>query len=138
MRFSRALLSRFRVSLASLESRPSGIASGRQIGEQIEKLVFVEAIDQCRWHQRHWGGLDRRDPVFSYFVEQIRQERVGRDHVGLLVLLHDATDDHIAVLEIQKLGVVLVGDNFARLNDCLLYTSPSPRDRQKSRMPSSA
>ena len=26
----------------------------------------------------------------------------------------------------------------AQLNDCLLYTSPSPRDRQKSRMPSSA
>ena len=25
-----------------------------------------------------------------------------------------------------------------RLNTCLLYTSPSPRDRQKSRMPSSA
>ena len=24
------------------------------------------------------------------------------------------------------------------LNTCLLYTSPSPRDRQKSRMPSSA
>ena len=23
-------------------------------------------------------------------------------------------------------------------DDCLLYTSPSPRDRQKSRMPSSA
>ena len=26
----------------------------------------------------------------------------------------------------------------ARSTDCLLYTSPSPRDRQKSRMPSSA
>ena len=25
-----------------------------------------------------------------------------------------------------------------RIQDCLLYTSPSPRDRQKSRMPSSA
>ena len=25
-----------------------------------------------------------------------------------------------------------------RNDDCLLYTSPSPRDRQKSRMPSSA
>ena len=24
------------------------------------------------------------------------------------------------------------------ISDCLLYTSPSPRDRQKSRMPSSA
>ena len=27
---------------------------------------------------------------------------------------------------------------FTRYQDCLLYTSPSPRDRQKSRMPSSA
>ena len=26
----------------------------------------------------------------------------------------------------------------ARTSDCLLYTSPSPRDRQKCRMPSSA
>ena len=26
----------------------------------------------------------------------------------------------------------------ARLEDCLLYTSPSPRDRTRSRMPSSA
>ena len=31
--------------------------------------------------------------------------------------------------ELQKLSEV---------EDCLLYTSPSPRDRQKSRMPSSA
>ena len=30
------------------------------------------------------------------------------------------------------------GDNVGYINNCLLYTSPSPRDRQKSRMPSSA
>ena len=29
-------------------------------------------------------------------------------------------------------------DSEAEYIDCLLYTSPSPRDRQKSRMPSSA
>ena len=29
-------------------------------------------------------------------------------------------------------------DSVERYTDCLLYTSPSPRDRQKSRMPSSA
>ena len=29
-------------------------------------------------------------------------------------------------------------DRFNRVYSCLLYTSPSPRDRQKSRMPSSA
>ena len=31
-----------------------------------------------------------------------------------------------------------VGDVFTMNMHCLLYTSPSPRDRQKSRMPSSA
>ena len=29
-------------------------------------------------------------------------------------------------------------DNYSLHRACLLYTSPSPRDRQKSRMPSSA
>ena len=38
--------------------------------------------------------------------------------------------------------VVKQGDSISlegiAINSCLLYTSPSPRDRQKSRMPSSA
>ena len=34
-------------------------------------------------------------------------------------------------------GIYLNGEHHADLL-CLLYTSPSPRDRQKSRMPSSA
>ena len=33
-------------------------------------------------------------------------------------------------------GTPALSNNWARI--CLLYTSPSPRDRQKSRMPSSA
>ena len=37
-------------------------------------------------------------------------------------------------------GVKIIGDIpiYVALDSCLLYTSPSPRDRQKSRMPSSA
>ena len=44
----------------------------------------------------------------------------------------------------QSLGVfsiavsMLIGIVVALFINCLLYTSPSPRDRQKSRMPSSA
>ena len=41
-----------------------------------------------------------------------------------------------SVFNWEKGGVV--GNNSMRLINCLLYTSPSPRDRQKSRMPSSA
>ena len=35
-------------------------------------------------------------------------------------------------------GVVISADGYALSNYCLLYTSPSPQDRQKARMPSSA
>ena len=40
---------------------------------------------------------------------------------------------HEAALEAETLGLVIALDPF-----CLLYTSPSPRDRTRSRMPSSA
>ena len=34
--------------------------------------------------------------------------------------------------------LLLWGPQLTQIYNCLLYTSPSPRDRQKSRMPSSA
>ena len=37
-----------------------------------------------------------------------------------------------------KICDIVDGDVSAEVISCLLYTSPSPRDRQKSRMPSSA
>ena len=38
----------------------------------------------------------------------------------------------------QLYDVINAARDLAPDSDCLLYTSPSPRDRQKSRMPSSA
>ena len=35
-------------------------------------------------------------------------------------------------------GIVAIKDGEVTASDCLLYTSPSPRDRTRSRMPSSA
>ena len=47
--------------------------------------------------------------------------------------------------ELVKYGVVVLdddddddGEDSEEDNDCLLYTSPSPRDQRGSRMPSSA
>ena len=38
----------------------------------------------------------------------------------------------------EKYSVICNGTERVVYHTCLLYTSPSPRDRQKSRMPSSA
>ena len=57
----------------------------------------------------------------------------GVDDFGLGLLLQNR--------QIKKMTSSYVGENaeFERqMLSCLLYTSPSPRDRQKSRMPSSA
>ena len=43
-----------------------------------------------------------------------------------------------SVYQIKPLGVVLPKDTNDVLNICLLYTSPSPRDSNLSRMPSAA
>ena len=44
---------------------------------------------------------------------------------------------HISQIHVFYLAKLL-SDSFGPTNDCLLYTSPSPRDNKASRMPSSA
>ena len=69
---------------------------------------------------------------------------------GVVLAVIDGNKKH-EVVSINSDDVVLKGfqvqnSGFATLNDpggikvydCLLYTSPSPRDRTRSRMPSSA
>ena len=50
---------------------------------------------------------------------------------GAVVRLHKGDFDQLTEYGTDPVAV-------ARSYACLLYTSPSPRDRQKSRMPSSA
>ena len=57
------------------------------------------------------------------FREEVDKIRADHDRRGLP---HDSIDKVLAL------------DSEWKLMLCLLYTSPSPRDREKSRMPSSA
>ena len=52
--------------------------------------------------------------------------------------LFSAIGNRIACVDLRRQAADAVGDFETRSDVCLLYTSPSPRDRQKSRMPSSA
>ena len=59
------------------------------------------------------------------------------DHIGLLAEQDRITSVNPSFARGAGLRVFRDGrDGF--VSTCLLYTSPSPRDRQKSRMPSSA
>ena len=67
------------------------------------------------------------------------QDDVGKDDKAYLPIALKNNDDHI-------MGCLQVNNSKWRneclfldwSEDCLLYTSPSPRDKRQSRMPSSA
>ena len=65
---------------------------------------------------------------FSDWQAGFRPQRGCRDNVLLLRVLYDQ------IINANSKCIVTYID----FSTCLLYTSPSPRDRQKSRMPSSA
>ena len=65
----------------------------------------------------------------------------------LLPVEIDGVEVHVKAENLQPVGAFKIRGGWWRLSNlneaeraqgCLLYTSPSPRDRQKSRMPSSA
>ena len=64
-----------------------------------------------------------------YSVIEYQHIKMGRGSAQVRLKLRDIRGGHIVERTFQS------GD---RLKDCLLYTSPSPRDLSTSRMPSSA
>ena len=59
------------------------------------------------------------------------------DHPIIIQKAHKETASFES-LEEKAIHLYYIVRDQIRYNPCLLYTSPSPRDRQKSRMPSSA
>ena len=87
----------------------------------ISNIEHPCVMETCRFMEEHRGFNLKILPVDS---EGFLQTEV----------LREALDERVALVSIM-LGNNEIG---TIQNICLLYTSPSPRDRQKSRMPSSA
>ena len=104
---------------------------------------YAESLIERHAHRRLLSSADRRllqailfgvlrhRRLLDHWIGQLREGTLDpetRDvlRVGLCQILIMDLAEHAAVNETVEAG------------NCLLYTSPSPRDRQKSRMPSSA
>ena len=87
--------------------------------QHLDPLV-LKAVSVSNWSKI----VDTRSPNWSdpFFKEEIVDGNRFRD------------------VQWKRYGnqAILVGTDYQNPKTCLLYTSPSPRDRQKSRMPSSA
>ena len=105
----------------------------------------VPATEQIRRGQNDAFVLGGHD------VEGLREHAAVADEAGLphfegLQPMQVEQGADIAILDPAALAARfpwlnlegIAGGSFGLSNDCLLYTSPSPRDRTRSRMPSSA
>ena len=82
------------------------------------------------------GGIDSM--VMLHAVSRLKDElslQLGIAHVDHALRVESAADASFVETKAKELGLDF---HLKVLSSCLLYTSPSPRDKRQSRMPSSA
>ena len=111
-------------------TKPSGCLS-RQNGEAMH--AYIARRRRC------WKLLKELDPVLELSEghrADLLLDLAGLDKSERTMIQASVSNDR----DFDKIAdaLVLQHPRIHLVKDCLLYTSPSPRDRQKSRMPSSA
>ena len=103
---------------------------------ELERTVLDDAEGLCR-REGDGGPVEEEIGTVGVFLEVVLGDGEDVDATDLDARAADVYDDWRSVF-----GVF--GEEFLRLSwihqrdGCLLYTSPSPRDKRQSRMPSSA
>ena len=88
----------------------------------MEKIPFTpQGLDVIKEELAHLKGTERQAVINAIAV--------AREHGDL-----SENAEYHAAREKQS----FIEGRISELEDCLLYTSPSPRDKRQSRMPSSA
>ena len=95
-------------------------AEGRE--EEAAKRLARVGYDNCIGYVE--GGVEA---LLNSGFESAQVSEVTASQLETLMEIKD-----VPILDVRKPG------EYDNIHVCLLYTSPSPRDRQKSRMPSSA
>ena len=93
-----------------------------------EVLIYIQTVKNF---------FSKNEGTREYFLSQIDEDIFFR-YLGSISKKNFETNGEVMLTEVQfeLLRKTLIAMKISEI--CLLYTSPSPRDRQKSRMPSSA
>ena len=124
-------------NIAILGLTALGEKTGRKhiISTAIEHKAVLEPLEEMK---RRGFEVDLAPVTTGGFVEVDSIERLLRPDTLLVSVMHSNNETGI-LQPIKEVGEIVSNfDAFFHTDACLLYTSPSPRDRQKSRMPSSA
>ena len=106
--------------------------------------IFLQAIEGGRMAVSELYGHIQKDvrhkDVVLLHYEEISERRFGGWTMGQVNLSRINSGTILKYSERALIDPYALSGRVsaALVKDCLLYTSPSPRDRQKSRMPSSA
>ena len=114
-----------------LNKNPNDIKLTNIFNAVDEKVKTV----QCKKESKR-GCLDELDPKLLETYKKLGiplQEQARLNGIAV-----DAVFDSVSVATTFKEELTKQGIIFCSMSDCLLYTSPSPRDISGSRMPSSA
>ena len=111
----------------------NGVPIGACLGNKKASNLFTPGS-----HGSTFGGNPLVCSVSSKVIDVIEKNKLCKqsENIGnyLINEIKNKVQDLSVVKEVRGKGL-MIG---IEINICLLYTSPSPRDRQKSRMPSSA
>ena len=123
--------------------RPTDFAVSKHVGKAEEEKLYALIWKRAIASQMSDARLEKTTVTID--VSKNSEVFVARGEVitfeGFLKVYLEGTDDENDEDAKGLLPAMINGESMSRINivaTCLLYTSPSPRDRQKSRMPSSA
>ena len=123
--------SRGQVSLAA-NLRNAGDLDSNGISDVTEFAsgALAQSFNQLYFHNR--------EGISSYDLNSGVTRFIGPVNESLTDIAFSPAGDLYGVAEDTLFRIDRDNANVELVGGCLLYTSPSPRDRQKSRMPSSA
>ena len=109
----------------------------KRISEAQDRIAILKdeyakdtAVIQSRIDKLREGDTDDKSDVYAQIKEAEANILKAQDNIDDLIIDREPLEAKMIKLEAEVGPVKYIA--------CLLYTSPSPRDRQKYRMPSSA